>query len=633
MKMRHDGHIACEVYIYVDDGRIVGWSEVLCWEAARRLCSILVKLGIQDASRKRTSPSMTPGPWAGSVVHTSDGVVMTVTTVKWEKTRDMICRLEEMEMDNKFPHTELTRIRGFLIYVARTYLWMTPYLKGLHLTIDHWRAHRDKDGYKIPIKQRVPKPIRTRDAMEWDQSYWEDLENRELLDQETDDPPEFVEPVPRLKSDIAALRSLTSPKEPAITRCRTKFAVSALYLMGDASGHGFGSGLWTGDSREGVWYESANWASQYRDESSNWKEASNLVLRIDGLGEQGRLTGAELFVVTDNMVFGGYFYRGYSSSKKLNDLILRLRLIEMKTGCIIHVIHVAGTRMKASGIDGLSWGDLLEGMMAGRNPLEFIPLNEGAAERVGPRLEKWIESWWNGPKNQAWCGQNLRRLKPDDWFELRDIDEPRLWMPPPAAMETVAELFNEDRLAFPQYPHVFAVPRLMTKLWRKALSKDADVMFEVKAGTSFWPKSMHEPLTILIILPLAHDSNYSGPWTQRGSEAAIGLKAELETGFKNPSLHGCKEFPDLDSSLHGVRLCEEEWSRSLLWEFLKAQRSFPPVSRCLVRKLLPTPPSRSVSSTRSSRGGRRKRRSGHGGEPGGKVPNSKRRRSSHGDSL
>ena len=72
-------------------------------------------------------------------------------------------------------------------------------------------------------------------------------------------------------------------------------------------------------------------------------------------------------------------------------------------------------------------------------------------------------------------------------------------MPPPAAMETVAELFNEDHLAFPQYPHVFAVPRLMTKLWRRALSKDADVMFEVKAGTSFWPKSMHEPLTILII--------------------------------------------------------------------------------------------------------------------------------------
>ena len=43
------------------------------------------------------------------------------------------------------PHKRLECIRGFLIYVARTFKWMTPYLKGLYLTIDVWREGRDKD--------------------------------------------------------------------------------------------------------------------------------------------------------------------------------------------------------------------------------------------------------------------------------------------------------------------------------------------------------------------------------------------------------------------------------------------------------------------------------------------------------
>ena len=46
-------------------------------------------------------------------------------------------------------------IRGFLIYVARTFKWMTPYLKGLHLNIDLWIERHDKDFYKIKSKPRV----------------------------------------------------------------------------------------------------------------------------------------------------------------------------------------------------------------------------------------------------------------------------------------------------------------------------------------------------------------------------------------------------------------------------------------------------------------------------------------------
>ena len=50
MKLRTDGHLACEVYIYVDDGRITGFSKMECWRAAKRFCSVCTDLGVQDAS-------------------------------------------------------------------------------------------------------------------------------------------------------------------------------------------------------------------------------------------------------------------------------------------------------------------------------------------------------------------------------------------------------------------------------------------------------------------------------------------------------------------------------------------------------------------------------------------------------
>ena len=122
MKVRHDGHLACEVYIYVD-GRVTGWCRVECWRAARRFCATCNHLGIQDAARKRTEPSLTPGPWAGTVTHTDKAVVATVSCEKWKKVKDLIAELKEMIKNNEeaMPHKRLEQIRDFLIYVSRTY--------------------------------------------------------------------------------------------------------------------------------------------------------------------------------------------------------------------------------------------------------------------------------------------------------------------------------------------------------------------------------------------------------------------------------------------------------------------------------------------------------------------------------
>ncbi len=46
--------------------------------------------------------------------------------------------------------SSLERSRGFLVHMQQVYPALTPYLKGLHLTIDSWRDNRDDEGWQMP---------------------------------------------------------------------------------------------------------------------------------------------------------------------------------------------------------------------------------------------------------------------------------------------------------------------------------------------------------------------------------------------------------------------------------------------------------------------------------------------------
>ena len=109
-------------------------------------------------------------------------------------------------------------------------------------------------------------------------------------------------------------------------------------------------------------------------------------------------------------------------------------------------------------------------------------------------------------------------------------------------MDILVEVSNEDRLAQPHTPHMFAIPRLMNNLWRSQLSKDTEVLFTINVGPSCWTCSIHEPIIVLIFLPLDHVSNYRGPWVLRGISQALEVQNHLEAGFKHPDLHGCGNF-------------------------------------------------------------------------------------------
>eukprot|EP00957_Ditylum_brightwellii_P171992 13094497-Ditylum_brightwellii.AAC.1 len=49
-----------------------------------------------------------------------------------------------------FDRKELEKGRGFLVHMSEVYPMITPYLKGIHLTLESWHPDWDVDGWKFP---------------------------------------------------------------------------------------------------------------------------------------------------------------------------------------------------------------------------------------------------------------------------------------------------------------------------------------------------------------------------------------------------------------------------------------------------------------------------------------------------
>lgn len=544
-----DGKIACDLFIYVDDGRVTGPTKDECWKATRQAASRLNSLGVQEAPRKRRWSSRTPGAWAGSIVEsTKDGVMVMVDEEKWDKSRryigEIIAEMKKSK-DGSLGFKDLERKRGFLIYVTRTYPAMVPFLKGIHLTLDGWRPNRDVDGWK--------------------------MQNVKRLREESRDPPERVKPVNRLGADLWALSQLMDSEKPPKRRIRSRKVIEVFYGFGDASAEGACTTLqrvgkpgveFEKDGK--IYYRYGHWCTRVSEESSNYRELLNLVETLEIQVREGKLYEAEVFLFTDNSTAEGVFYKGNSTSKKLFELVVRLRRLEMVGKLTLHVIHVAGTRMIESGSDGGSRGDLNQGAMAGVPMITFVPLHLNAEERF-PGVEDWVHSWWNNTLGE------LQHLTPEGWFdEAQKGEGPFLWTPPPAAADVAAELLGEAKLKRPNGTHVVVVPRLMTGRWRRLLIKETDFYFKIPAGVfSFWPQSMHEPLTIFVSLPLIQHS----PWTVKGTPF-------LET---------------LGVKLRGLRTRPEERTRSLLRKFCEQSRRLQSVPESMVRRMLYSPSWKSIS--------------------------------------
>jgi hypothetical protein len=108
-------------------------------------------------------------------------------------------------------------------------------------------------------------------------------------------------------------------------------------------------------------------------------------------GDSGRKDG-ELWLFTKNTTAESCFFKGGYSSKLLHDLVLRLRQAELKFGFVLHMVHVAGMQMIAQGMDYLSQGLFIEGVMSDADMLSYVNLSLMAWQRHRPVLD-FIQSW------------------------------------------------------------------------------------------------------------------------------------------------------------------------------------------------------------------------------------------------
>jgi hypothetical protein len=318
----------------VDDVRSIGNTLEEARAVARVVASRLTYLGLQDAPRKRRDASQTPGAWAGSIVWTINGqVCVSASQERWDKAKAMIKWMtDSISLGATINFKQLESHRKFLIYLVRTYPAINPYLKGIHLLLDSWRPWRQDDGWKMTLAE-----INTAMALKADSHDVEPVGCGEKA-------PRSVSWVPRFPDDVEALTALFASPTPPQRSMRLSASATAIYQFGDASGSGFGSSLIIDGE---VFYRHGQWSTTFSKESSNFRELANLIHAIEDAYDKGLLFNAELFVFTDNSAAEGAFYKGTSPSRKLFDLVLRLRKLQMSGGLTVHVIHVAGKRMIA----------------------------------------------------------------------------------------------------------------------------------------------------------------------------------------------------------------------------------------------------------------------------------------------
>jgi hypothetical protein len=124
-----------------------------------------------------------------------------------------------------------------------------------------------------------------------------------------------------------------------------------------------------------------------------------------------------VYLFTDNSTVEFALYSGTSSSRKLWELVIRFYELQNKFSTSFQVCHCSGLRIIASGGDGISRGQVNEGIMAGMPMTTYLPLQLLPLER-SPNLRSWLHSW---------LGTKAVMLKPMDWFKLgHDISAWRL---------------------------------------------------------------------------------------------------------------------------------------------------------------------------------------------------------------
>jgi hypothetical protein len=178
-----------------------------------------------------------------------NGIFLHCSQEKWDKAKAMIQQLQvEMESMSALEHKELECIRGFLVHLQRIFPTITPFLKGIHLTLDGWCPNRDAEMWKDVALDA--------EDDEYGSSFGLNSNNN------LPSVPERVQPAPCLADDLAGLAYLFNLAQPPYRLIRASSIHVCLHGFVDASRTGFRSSLSLPNGslyvRQGVWGQDAD---------------------------------------------------------------------------------------------------------------------------------------------------------------------------------------------------------------------------------------------------------------------------------------------------------------------------------------------------------------------------------------
>ncbi|KAL7559916.1 hypothetical protein ACA910_007283 [Epithemia clementina (nom. ined.)] len=405
------------------------------------------------------------------------------------------------------------------------------YLNGVYASMNAWRPDRDEEGWRLNIDKI-------------------DAES------EHNEAPARVRMVPRMKTDVTALESLTTAANPPECLIRpSKWGSVARYLFVDASGAGFGMSGWSHGEMEievdfGSWGDPVSMTT-----SSNYRELGNIVMKIEQMDRNHRLNElVEIFVFTDNYHAESAFCRGTAKSSEVLALMTRLHVILMKGYAFIHMIWVSGKRMVDQGTDGISQADFTNGVMRGMSMLHFVPIHQTAVARQPRVIQEFIRSI----TGQA----HMVHLNPTNGFTTAQAQDGLfLWTPPPCLSNIAVHLLTEAVHKRPWNTHLILIPSLMAGHWQKTLYKASDFLAVLPFGPELWPKETeYEPLSLAFVFPLLNRK----PWRVKFSDV-------------------CKQCNNSVRTLHRTDVAQ---ARNYLFKFWIQARALEPLPSDLSQLLL-----------------------------------------------
>jgi hypothetical protein len=300
---------------------------------------------------------------------------------------------------------------------------------------------------------------------------------------------------------------------------------------GDGSGTCNGGTLHTTETDKPSFIvgKAAMWMGQWRPRvhrfSSNYKEMRTLLTVLELLehdpARKNACKGTTVFYFTDNSVTYYAVSAGSSTSPHLQDLVRRIKLLELSLECLLEVVHVPGVVVIDQGTDDLSRGVWISPLHAHIDPQQ-VTMDVFAGVKGVPSLLPWIRSRLELSPSAKLI------LRPHGEYPTarRVLHQHSVWCPPP---ETTRQLLCSLLLLWTESPwttsFTIVVPRILIRQWSR-VSKAATVRGPF-SYTSL-PTDARHPLRIpvMIVHTPTHVRCLPKPATSRMASLALPCDAE-----------------------------------------------------------------------------------------------------------